>query len=92
MELKKFVAESIKQITDALIEGDEYIKSKKGQGIEKGAKRVQFDIAVTINEEEKSNVGGKISVINVFSLGSKIEDSNSSVSYSRVKFETFITI
>lgn len=92
MELKEFVAESIKQIADALIESNEYIKSKNGEGIERGYKRVEFDVAVTVNEEEKSDIGGKISVVKVFSLGSKVEDSNSITSYSRIKFETFISV
>jgi hypothetical protein len=48
MELKEFISESIKQITDGLIEGHEYIKEKssRSQGIENGYRKIHFDIGV----------------------------------------------
>lgn len=48
MELKDFISESIKQITDGLLEGHQYIlqKSPGSEGIENGYRKINFDIGV----------------------------------------------
>ena len=73
MELKEFIAESIKQITDGLVEGHEYIKKKSpnSEGVENGYRRIHFDIGVQSNEGNKDDVGGKITVAHIFQAGGK---------------------
>jgi len=55
MELRDFIKETIIQITDGIIEGNEYIvKNDFGSGVsDSKGKEVNFDIAVNTDEEEK---------------------------------------
>ena len=93
MELKQFVSETIKQITDGLLDGDKYIKEKyNGIGLRNQSTKVRFDVAVTTNEEEKTDLGGKINVVKVFSAGASNESINKTSNYSRVEFEIFMNV
>lgn len=51
MELNEFISQTIKQITDGLIEGSKYIREKSSgsEGIRDDYTRVNFDVAVTTN-------------------------------------------
>jgi len=94
MELKVFIEQTIIQITDGLLAGHNYIESKKfGEGVsdDKG-KEINFDIAVSSNEEEKSGLGGKISVAQIFSLGGENQVSATSSNVSRIQFRIFIHV
>lgn len=94
MELKKFVAETIKQITDGLIEGNDYIieKTKDSEGVRGDYKKVNFDVAVTTNESGKDNIGGGIFVAQIFKAGASSELSNFTSNTSRVQFEVSIHV
>jgi hypothetical protein len=79
MELKEFISESIKQITDGLIDGHDYLKSKSpnSEGIEKGYRRINFDIAVQSSENNNDSIGGKIMVAQILNFGVKNENNSS---------------
>jgi hypothetical protein len=94
MELKEFISESIKQITDGLIEGNQYIreKSPNSEGIESGYRKIHFDIGVQSNEGNKDNVGGKITIAQIFQVGGKTENSSSTINTNRIQFDVLIAI
>lgn len=94
MELKEFISESIKQITDGLIEGNEYIKKSApgSEGIERGYRRIHFDIGVQSNEGNKDDIGGKISVAHIFQAGGKSENNSSVTNTNRIQFDVLIAI
>lgn len=94
MELKDFITETIKQITDGVLEGDKYVKekSKTDEGIRHQYTKVDFDIAVTSNEEEKGKIGGKVSVVQIFNAGASSESSNKTSNYNRIKFNLLVNI
>lgn len=94
MDLKDFVSESIKQITDGLIESHEYIKSKApgSEGIEDGYRRLNFDIGVQSNEGNQNDVGGKITVAQIFQIGAKSETNSSTQNVNRIQFDVLVHI
>ncbi len=94
MELKDFISETIKQITDGILEGNSYIKEKSnsGEGIRDQYTKIDFDIAITTNEENKDDVGGKVSVVQVFSAGGSTSKSASTSSQNRIKFDVLAYI
>lgn len=89
MELKDFISETIKQITDGILDGSSYVreKSKSSEGIRDQYTKIDFDIAITTNEENKDNLGGKVSVVQVFSAGASTSKSASTSSQNRIRFE-----
>lgn len=94
MELKEFISESIKQITDALIESHQYIKEKSpySEGVENGYRRIHFDIGVQSNEGNIDDVGGKITVAQIFQVGAKTESNSSTVNTNRIQFDVLLSI
>jgi hypothetical protein len=94
MELKDFIAESIKQITDGLIEGHEYIQQKQpgSEGIQNGYRRISFDIGVQSSEGNKDDIGGKITVAQIFNAGAKSQNSSSTINTNRIQFEVLIAL
>ena len=88
MELKEFISETIKQVADGLKEGSEYVITNNGGSgvLDDNYTKISFDIAVTTNEEDKTGIGGKIAVAQIFSAGADNENSNSITNSSRVKF------
>ena len=94
MELKDFISETIKQITDGILEGNTYIKEKSNslEGIRNKYTQIDFDIAVTSNEENKGDLGGKISVVHVFSAGASTSKSASTSSQNRIQFNVHAAI
>jgi hypothetical protein len=93
MELKEFISETIKQISDGLTEGNKYIKeTNKGEGVEDKYKEVSFDIAVTTSDEDTVGVGGKVTIAKIFSAGADSESTSNKTQYSRVQFSTYIHV
>ena len=94
MELKDFISETIKQITDGVLDGSAYIRkmSNSSEGIRDQYTKIDFDIAITTNEENKDDVGGKVSVVQVFSDGDSTSQSASTSSQNRIKFEVLAHI
>ena len=94
MELRDFIKETIIQITDGIIEGNEYIvKNDFGSGVsDTKGKEVNFDIAVNTDEEEKSGLGGKISVASVFNLGADQEEISKLSNTNRIQFRIFLHV
>jgi len=94
MELKYIISETIKQITDGILEGSSYVKEKSNstEGIRDQYTKIDFDIAITTNEEKKGDLGGKVSVVQVFSAGASTSKSASTSSENRIKFEVLAHI
>jgi len=86
MELKEFIAETLKQINDGLQEGSTHLKQAGGEGVKNLYFNVSFDLAITTNNEETSGVGGKISIASIFKAGGEIEKNISTLNYSRIQF------
>ncbi|UWY27157.1 hypothetical protein N4T20_15650 [Flavobacterium sp. TR2] len=94
MELKEFISESIKQIVDGLIEGQQYIKEKSpnSEGVSNNYRKINFDIGVQSSEGNKDDVGGKITVAQIFQVGGKTESNSSIVNTNRIQFDVLIAI
>ena len=94
MELKEFISESIKQITDGLMEGHDYIKKKspRSDGIENGYRKIHFDIGVQSSEGSTDDIGGKITVAQIFQVGGKSESNISTINTNRIQFDVLIAI
>ena len=88
MELKELIKTSIIQIADGLSAGSEHIKSaNKGTGNSSGRFiTVDFDVAVTSGEEDKTGLGGKITIANLVNFGGNNEVSIKNTSFSRIQF------
>jgi len=94
MELKEFIKETIIQITDGLREGHKYIQDNKfGSGVKDDMyEEINFSVAVSTNEEDKTAVGGKISVANIFSAGAKDESTSRASNLSRIEFKILLHV
>lgn len=94
MELKDFISESIKQITDGLIEGHQYIKEKTSDsdGVRDEYKKINFDIGVQSSEGNKGGAGGKITVAQVFQVGGNTESNSSIINTNRIRFDVNIHV
>lgn len=70
MELKEFIKQTIIQITNGLVKAYKYDnESNFGEDIRSSCgKEINFDIAVTSNEEEKTEIGGKIATASIFTM------------------------
>ena len=92
MELKEFIKQTIIQITDGLVEGHKYVSENNfGEGIsDTSGKEINFDVAVTSNEEETTGVGGKIAIANIFTAGAKGENTTKASNVSRIQFKTYL--
>ncbi|WP_162343207.1 hypothetical protein [Cyclobacterium salsum] len=94
MELNEFISETIKQVTDGLMEGHEYVKEKSPDsgGIETGTSKINFDIGVQSNEGNVNDVGGKITVAQIFQLRGKSESNSSIQNVNRIQFDVTMHI
>ena len=94
MELKDFISETIKQITDGVLEGSQYIKetSSSQEGIRDQYTSIDFDIAISTNEENKDELGGKVTVVQVFNAGASNSKISSTTNQSRIKFTLLASI
>lgn len=94
MELKEFVKQTIIQITDGIREGHQYIEENNfGEGVNDGKyKEVNFDVAVTSNEEATTGIGGKLSVASVLSMGGKDETTSAATNSSRIQFKIYLHV
>lgn len=88
MDLKEFIENTIIQITEGLNAGHKFITDNKfGLGVDSTQmRRINFDIAITVNESDKTGVGGKINVASMFKIGSDKEFMNNTSSCSRIQF------
>ena len=91
------LAESINEANAELEERGAYIPSGDmiGEGVlfteVKGTKtrhfvKVEFDLAVTVSQEQASNGGGGLSIASFANLGVKSESKEGKVDVSRIKF------
>lgn len=94
MELKDFISETIKQITDGILEGNLYIKEKSNssEGIRDQYTRIDFDIAISTNEENKNDIGGKLTVVQVFNAGASSSTASTTTNQNRIKFDVLAAI
>lgn len=99
MNLKDFVAESLKQIIDGVLEAQKYsdenggciapvvvVKEPRGGGYTLKSSVVEFDIAVTAQKSAERE-GKAVIVIPYFGMGGKLASGEQSATVSRVKFE-----
>jgi hypothetical protein len=49
-------------------------------------------VAVTSNEENKDDLGGKVSVVQVFSAGASTSKSTNTSNHNRIQFEIMIAV
>jgi hypothetical protein len=93
MDIKEFVSESLRQITDSVLEHTNYSKTKRACNIDhqNRMQRVTFDIAVTVVEEEGTEGKAGISVWSI-GAGVKGKSESSSSIVSRIKFDIPIEI
>ncbi len=81
MELKEFIAQTMKGITEGISESE-----KLGVKIIKNNfNDVVFDVAVTVGNASDSGVGGNITVMGL-SLGGNSKSQESSSAVSRINF------
>ena len=94
MELKHFISETIKQITDGIIEGDRYVKeeSKSTEGVRDQYTKINFDIGVSVNDEKSSEAGAKIAVAQVLNIGGGASKNSKITNENRVQFELMINV
>lgn len=94
MELKDFISETIKQITDGILEGNSYVKEKSNssEGIRNQYTKIDFDIAISTNEENKNDIGGKVTVVQVFNAGASSSTASTTTNQNRIKFEILAAI
>ncbi len=94
MELKDFISETIKQITDGILEGNLYVKEKSNssEGIRNQYTKIDFDIAISTNEENKNDIGGKVTVVQVFNAGASSSTASTTTNQNRIKFEILAAI
>lgn len=92
MELKEFIKQTIIQITDGLVDGHRYVSENDlGSGIsDTSGKEINFDVAVTSNEEETVGIGGKISIANIFNAGAREDSTTKATNVSRIQFKTYL--
>jgi hypothetical protein len=99
MELKEFVSETLKQVSEAIKENPStYTQSKSSQDLLRNidmfnhkdgfVTHVDFDIAVS--ETSAQNGGAKLSVVGLGSIGGDKKESVGSV--SRIKFRVPIQL
>lgn len=98
MNLKEFIAETLNQIVDGVVEAQSYAKGKgaevaptivtsKGYGntYRPTQQEVEFDVAVTVQEnQEKAGRGGLR--VAWFDFGGEVSSGEQSATVSRVKF------
>lgn len=92
MNLDEFIKNSLVDIRKGLRNGNlELGKEFGGEGPfslgERNAK-IDFDIAVTIENNTKGNVGGGIKVA-VANLGSQMENETKASNFSRIRFSVY---
>lgn len=85
MQLKEFVLETLKQITDGVAEAGEYVVEKGATISSRALNHVAFDVAVTTTTGEKDKVGAGIFVAG-FGIGTQGQVETGSQSVSRIKF------
>ncbi|MEK7463556.1 MAG: hypothetical protein AAB610_00320 [Patescibacteria group bacterium] len=92
MELKEFIKKSLLDIRTGIREGNkEIIKELGGEGpftLGDMKSKIDFDIAVSVEENISGKVGGGIKIVAV-NIGSNIEGNSKSSNVSRIKFSIF---
>lgn len=105
MELREFVAETLKQIVEGVKDAQAAVKTKGGQinprlssGSQKlrtisseSVQMVEFDVALTI-VEGKGTKGGIGVFVGPLGIGSQGQSSSENTSVSRIKFQVPITL
>lgn len=93
MELKEFIKQSIIQISEGVLEGHKHVTSTVvGEGVADEYHRINFDVAVVSDEQDKKDLGGKISIASVFSAGTSSEKIQKNTNHSRIQFNIQVHI
>ncbi len=93
MNIREFIAESLKQITDSIVDHTKYSQEKKACNLDYQHRwqTVTFDIAVTVIEGEGTEGRAGISVWSI-GAGVKGKSESSSSTISRIRFDIPIEI
>lgn len=90
MELQKFISNTLVSIVNGLKDANDKINIEGGQRAfwiyPDKHKNIQFDVAVTVNEEDIKSGGAGIRIA-VLDAGAKKEKINTHEYASRIKFE-----
>lgn len=94
MEVQEFVQNTLVQIARGISEAQQIItKESLGEGIDDSQYRsVKFDMAVTTSESDSKELGGKITVASVFSVGGSGEKEQVNTNVSRIQFEVLLNV
>ena len=103
MELRQFVAKTLVDIKNGLRDANELLAKQEGKTLGEDAtlvyhipdgrgdtksKGIDFDVAVTVTQENASKGGGSINVA-VAKIGGKIDESSKEEHISRIKFSVW---
>lgn len=98
MELKEFIATTIKQVVEGVVDAQDYMSKERINAVvnaQRGAridKTIEFDIAVTVNESSSTSAGGGITVASIINAGGKKQVESMEQSISRVKFSVDVIL
>lgn len=86
MELSQFISDTLINIKDGLSTANKKIRENEQKTyVMNAGDEILFDIAVTVGEENNSNINAGIKVISI-GIGSDLEAKSVSGSISRIKF------
>ncbi|MNF55691.1 hypothetical protein D3C77_337010 [compost metagenome] len=102
MQLDEFVKSSLVQIAKGVKDAQEEVEALGGavnptqfimSGYSKPDKeKIEFDVALVVQDSTSSEVGGKLSVASVFGMSGKHSGNDSYQQTSRVKFNVHVAL
>ncbi|MBO0399909.1 hypothetical protein J1F21_16550 [Aeromonas veronii] len=102
MQLEEFVQSTIRQIVQGAANASDVVTKLGGRvnpydhnmisPTPPRLTNVEFDVALVVSESQQTEAGGKLSMINVFSLGGKTQGADNYQQTSRVKFTVSVEL
>ncbi|MCF3098892.1 hypothetical protein GS629_21080 [Aeromonas veronii] len=102
MQLEEFVQSTIQQIAQGVVNASNAVTELGGRvnpydhnvlaPTPPRLTNVEFDVALVVGESQQTEAGGKLSMINVLSLGGKTQGADSYQQTSRVKFTVSVEL
>ncbi len=91
MELKEFIEQTINSVIEGVSAAQNnhggYVNNEESVGSHpRQSRNINFDIAVTVEEQKQSGVGGKISVWKS-SVSGAVDESSNNQTVSKIKFD-----
>jgi hypothetical protein len=92
MQLKDFIQQTIKEISEGLQESHAVV-SKEGNGVDDSQNiNIEFDVAVLSEDHSSDSSGAKLSVASMISLGHDAENKFRSQHTNRIKFSVMLHV